>query len=474
MRRHVAVVGGGIAGLAAALKLNDALGDGVTLTIIEQSDRLGGKLRSEMINGRCIETGAETFLAREADDPVGAPSAAVALARRVGLGTALVNPRTTSAALFAAGELRPMPAGTLMGVPADVSSWPGVGGAALASDADRDEGRPVLAASEDVSVGALVRRRLGDSIVDDLVDPLLGGVYAGRADDLSIAVTMPGLAASCRTENTLQAAVRTTLGRRAPSGPDDSPAAAFATVEGGLSRLVAAIDKAMPSACVVVGNPVRVIAPSNDGWRVIHGSTRDAQALQVDGVVLAVPAHPAARLLAPFAATPADAVDALDYASIALVTLVLPAQALDGTSLEDRSGALIPAASGHAIKAITVFSTKWADQPDGAVVLRASLGRYGEEHVLQIPDGALMDLAQADLAKVLGRPLPAPLSATVKRWGGALPQYAPGHLDRVALARRELPPTIALAGAAYDGVGIPACIKSGHRAAEQLIGEWQS
>jgi oxygen-dependent protoporphyrinogen oxidase len=179
-------------------------------------------------------------------------------------------------------------------------------------------------------------------------------------------------------------------------------------------------------------------------------------------------------LLSPFAATSAEAIGALDYASIALVTLVLPAQALDDTPLADRSGALIPATAGHAIKAVTVFSTKWAGQPDGAVVLRASLGRYGDEHVLQVPDGSLIDVVQSDLAKLIGRPLPPPLSATVKRWGGGLPQYAPGHLDRVAFARGDLAPTLALAGAAYDGVGIPACIKSGQMAAQQLIGEWQS
>ncbi|HEY7175656.1 MAG TPA: FAD-dependent oxidoreductase, partial [Micromonosporaceae bacterium] len=573
-RRHVAIVGGGIAGLAAALALNDAFDGDVTLTIIEQSDRLGGKLRTGMIDGRRVETGAETFLAREADDPNGGPSAAVELARRVGLGPTLIHPQTTAAAVFAAGEFRPMPAGTLMGVPADVSTWPGIAGAALAADTDHDDGRPILAAGEDASVGAVVRRRFGDAIVDDLVDPMLGGVYAGRADDLSIAVTMPGLAAACRAEHTLQQAVRATLARRvtaddrpwpadgpigsdpigsapvdtAPSAPLGSasaavtstvgldgaevvggaggvgaasgvgargggargvgaaggvgasgggaaggagargggasggvrvvrgagPAAAarggsagasaalasigpaarraanvgpaFATVDGGLSRLVAAIDKALPSATVLLGHPVRNIARSNGGWRLMYGSTHDAHTLDVDAVVLAVPSHPAARLLAPFGGGAADAVGALDYASLALVTMLLPPQALAGTPLDERSGGLVPAASGHAVKAVTVFSTKWAGQPDGAVLLRASLGRYGDEQVLQMPDKGLADLAYSDLVKMLGRPLPAPWHAAVTRWGGALPQYAPGHLDRVASARAALPPTIALAG----------------------------
>jgi oxygen-dependent protoporphyrinogen oxidase len=465
MERHVAIIGGGIAGLAAALTLHDALGDEVTLTVLDRDDRLGGKLRTGTIAGRRVETGAEMFLTREADDPTGAASAAVALVHRVGLGDALTHPQTTAAAIFAAGELRPMPGGTLMGVPADVASWPGIAGAARLADADRDDGGPVLAAGADVPVGPLVRQRFGDAVVDDLVDPLLAGVYAGRADNLSLAVTMPGLANACRVEHTLQDAVRTTLSRRAATTDP-----VFATVAGGLSRLIAAIHFAMPATSVLLGKTVREIVPIGDRWRVVYGSTRDARALDVDAVVLAVPSHPAARLLAPFAADASAGVGALDYASIGLVTMLLPAGALDGTSLDGRSGALVPAVAGHAVKAVTVFSTKWAGQPDGAVLLRASLGRYGEEQVLQVDDGALVDLAHAALGKILSAPLVAPLRATVTRWGGGLPQYAPGHHDRVSNARAALPPTLALAGAAYDGVGIPVCIRSGQRAADQIIG----
>jgi oxygen-dependent protoporphyrinogen oxidase len=464
MQRHVAVVGGGIAGLAAALELHDSLGHDVELTVLERAARLGGKLRTGSIGGRRVETGAETFLARAADDPTGGSSDAVRLAERLGLGDALIHPQTTRAALFAAGELRPMPGGTLMGVPADVSSWPGIGGAARVVATDHDAGGPVLAAGADVGVGAVVRERFGDALVDDLVDPLLGGVYAGRADDLSLAVTMPGLAEACRTEHTLQGAVRAALAHRSTiAGP------VFATVDGGLSRLVVAIDAAMPAARVLLGRTAREIVPHGNGWRVIHGSTRDATALDVDAVVLAVPSHPAARLLAPIAPAAAAAISQLDYASIGLVTMVLPPGALAGTPLDGRSGALVPAVSGHAVKAVTVFSTKWAGQPDGAVLLRASLGRYGEESVLQMADEGLVDLTRTDLAKILGGPLPAPWHATVTRWGGALPQYAPGHLDRVAHARAALPSTLVVAGAAYDGVGIPVCIRSGQQAAERLV-----
>lgn len=459
---RVVVIGGGIAGLVAALRLNDGLSDAAEITVVEGSVHLGGKLRTGEIDGRTVETGAETFLAREADDPSGAPSAAVTLARRVGLGDALISPNTLSASILWDGRLAPMPLGTLMGVPADLAKvdW------APHRDADADLGGSVLAAGEDVAVGELVRARMGGAIVDRLVDPLLGGVYAGRADDLSVSVTMPGLAAALREVNTLQDAVALTLSRRTPAS--DSP---FATVEGGLSRLVDAVIASMPAVKIRTGLPVRSLNRDGNVWRLVIGATRDPEILEADAVVLAVPSRPAARLLDGVSRQIAVDVGVLDYASIGLVTYVLPAGALDESPLAGKSGALIPAVEGRLAKAITVFSSKWAAQPDGAVLLRASVGRYGEERSLAYDDSALTALVHEDLSKIVGVPLPPPMAARVKRWGGGLPQYLPGHLDRVRQARSSLPRTVALAGAAFDGVGIPACIRSGERAAELIVAE---
>jgi oxygen-dependent protoporphyrinogen oxidase len=327
-------------------------------------------------------------------------------------------------------------------------------------DRDRPGGRPLLPAGQDVAVGTLVRRRLGDPVVDRLVDPMLGGVYAGRADALSLRATMPGLAAACATEATLTGAVRAAIAaaRRPPGGP------VFATVRDGMSALVEAVAAAA-KAEIRTGRPVRELVPYRSGWRLVVGATRDPEAVEVDAVVLALPSRPAARMLRSAGQPAADDVGALDYASVALVSLAYPPG-----PLPERSGFLVPATEGTTIKAATFFTRKWRHLAEaGPPVVRASVGRYGEEQVLRLTDSELVRRAHGDLATVLGRRLPDPAGAHVQRWGGALPQYAPGHLDRVAAARAALPGTLRLAGAGYDGVGIPACIRSGQTAADGAV-----
>ncbi|MFY1690994.1 protoporphyrinogen oxidase [Plantactinospora sp. WMMB782] len=476
-------------GLAAALRLRDRLPADTEITVYEQSGALGGKLRTGELAGSTVEFGAEAFLTR---DPAGGDSAAVALARRVGLADALVHPATGRAALAIAGELRPMPPGTLVGVPGDLAAVAPV--ARPAAERDADGGRPLLGPDDDPTVGELVRRRLGDEVVDRLVDPMLGGVYAGRADELSLAATMPGLARAARTERTLTGAVRAALA--AAPRPVGTPV--FATVDGGVSRLVAAVAEAA-RARIRLDAAVRELLPVPGGWRLVIGPTRDPELVEVDAVLLALPARPAARLLGGVDVAAGALVGRLDYASVALVSLALPgpvaetgsagavAPALSaaaaptagrvpatGTVPADLSGFLVPAAEGTLVKAATFFTSKWAHlrRPDGTVLLRASVGRYGEEHLLQRADDELVTAVHRELSGLLGAALPAPVDSHVQRWGGALPQYAPGHLDRVAAARaalRTAHPTLALAGAGYDGVGIPVCVRSGETAAEEII-----
>jgi protoporphyrinogen/coproporphyrinogen III oxidase len=333
-----------------------------------------------------------------------------------------------------------------------------------AAGADRDEGRPLLAPGEDVAVGELVRARYGDQVADRLVDPMLGGVYAGRADRLSLATTMPALARTARVEHTLQGAVRAAqqAAVRVPGRP------IFAALRGGMSSLIGAAAKAS-GARISLGLPVRELTRTTHGWRLLLGPVPEPQVDDVDAVVLAVPARPAARLLAGVDLTAAAEVETLDYASVALATFAFPA----GTELPGLSGFLVPPSEGTLVKAATFFTSKWPHlaHADGPVVVRVSLGRAGEEERLQCDDAVLAATARTELARLAGRELPAPVAGWVQRWGGGLPQYAPGHLDRVALARAALGdhPGLALAGAAYDGVGVPACVASGEQAADDVL-----
>ncbi|MGC5030791.1 protoporphyrinogen oxidase [Micromonospora sp. DT229] len=458
-RWRVAVVGGGIAGLAAAVRLRDQAPADTEITVYEQSGLLGGKLRTGELAGGPVEFGAESFLMR---DPAGGESAAVRLIHRLGLGARIVHPTVGQAALAVDGGLRPIPGGTLVGVPGDLDKVATV--ARPTPEADRDGGAPLLGATEDISVGALVRARFGDEVVDRLVDPMLGGVYAGRADDLSLVTTMPALARAARTRHTLLDAVRTAQA----AAPRATGEPVFGTLDGGLSTLVEAAATAS-GATIRTNAAVRELTPTGTGWRLTVGPTRDPEHVEVDAVVLAVPARPAARLLTEVAEAVAGSIGGLDYASVALVTLALPE-----ATLPQLSGFLVPSTEGLLIKASTFFTTKWGHlrRDDGVALVRASVGRYGDEAQLQRPDEDLAATVHREVSAVIGTPLPAPIAGHVQRWGGALPQYTPGHLDRIAAARavlRAAHPTLTLAGAGYDGVGIPVCIRSGETAAEEII-----
>lgn len=468
--RHVVVIGGGIAGLAAAQRLRELGGPQLRITVVEQAPRLGGKIRTGELAGVPVETGAETFLVRRPE--------ATALAETVGLGAQLVHPAAAPAALVIDDELRDLPRRTVMGVPARAAD---VAGVLSPAGRERLEQEPVgdgpILGDEDVTVGALVRKHFGDEIVDRLVDPLLGGVYSGRADGLSVDVTVPQLAAAARRHDTLAGAVadclppvagapsaKAVVFGAAASGAASSAPPVFGSVEGGLSRLVEA-TAAAAEAEIVLGKPVRELRRTPEGWRCVAGDTRTPRVIECDALVLATPARPAARLLADVEAAAAAELGVLDYASIALVTL-----ALGGVDLPQRSGFLVPATEGRTIKAATFFTRKWPHLArPGLSLVRVSLGRYGEEQVLQRDDAELADIAHAELSAVLGMELPRPQAVAVDRWGGGLPQYSAGHADRIRRARRALAGhPIALAGALADGVGIPACVASGRAAAEAV------
>ncbi|PXY33652.1 protoporphyrinogen oxidase [Prauserella coralliicola] len=465
---RVAVVGGGISGLTAAYRLRKRLGDTARITVCEAAPLLGGKLRTVELAGRPFDIGAEAFLARR---PEG-----LALAREVGLADELTHPAAASATVRAGGRTLPLPRGTLMGVPATGDAVAGVLSEEGRGRVEAESRLPGLALPErDVSLGGLLRERFGDELVDRLVDPLLGGVYAGGADGLGLRATMPGLAAAVDAgASSLTEAAAAQL----PASPSTAPV--FATLTGGLGTLAERLAKEA-AADVRLGVPVRALRRLPEGgWRLTLGAAAPAHApqdaeLDADAVVLAVPAPAASRLLAGVAPAAAEALAGVELASMAVVGLALP----PGTELPRASGLLIGErerrADGtpFAAKAFTFSARKWPHHAaDGApVLIRGSVGRFGEAERLRATDEELLRLVREDLAELTGVTA-EPVDAVVQRWGGGLPQYGVGHLDRVARVERAVAevPGLAVAGAALHGVGVPACIATADAAVRRVVG----
>jgi oxygen-dependent protoporphyrinogen oxidase len=339
-----------------------------------------------------------------------------------------------------------------------------------------------------MSVTEYIGSRLGVEIVDRLVDPLLGGVYAGRSEDLSFQATLAPLAAAARKHATLTEAVTSLLpprppapatasgdnSKKLPAGdkagltPDASrPAPLFVTLTPGLGALPEAVAKAS-GADVRTSAMVRQLKRTETGWRLTIGSAADPEYLDADAVILATPAAPAARLLRETASAATTQLEQIPYASMAIVTLAFRAE---NFPVQRRSGYLVPAVDGRAVKAATFSTVKWPHLAAQAPVhvVRCSVGRSGDVAVLQRDDEDLAALAAAELAEAIGISAKS-VVRRVTRWGGGLPQYNVGHTDRVAGIRAAVAgqPGLAVAGAAYDGVGIPACIATARSAVTQV------
>ena len=457
------MVGAGVAGLVAA---HDLAATGADVTVLEGSPQTGGKLRRTSVAGVTVDVGAEAMLNRR---PEG-----VDLARSLGL--PLEHPTAATSRVWTRGALRPLPR-SLMGVPLDLDQLTASG--VLSEEglarvrAERD--LPPARLDGDVSVGDLVAARLGDEVVDRLVEPLLGGVYAGHARELSARATVPQLLALLERGPLLDATVPLS----------DVPV--FAGLRGGMAGLTDALvgTGAFAVRTGAAVRELRVVAGPGDGHRfaLTIGSAAHPELVEADAVVLATPAAPTARLLAGPAPVAAAELAGIESASMAVVTLAFRATASTGPLDGGCSGFLVPPVDGRRIKAATFSFAKWAwvrEAGRGALdgedllLLRTSLGRHREEAALQATDEELVAASLADLAAATGLVglVGPPVDAHVQRWGGGLPQYAVGHLDRVARIRADVArtPGLAVCGAAYDGVGIPAVVASARRAVAGVTG----
>jgi len=459
------IVGAGITGLTAAWHLLRSGEDPGAITVLEGADRVGGKLARAEVAGQLVDVGAESMLAVRPEGPT--------LIREVGLGDALTSPSTTSASVWSRGRLWPLPTGTLMGVPSDPES---VRGLLTDDEVDRLVGERAWPAplGRDVAVGEYLAARLGDAVVDRLVEPLLGGGYAAQARRLSMAAAVPALyAAAQRGESMLAASVAAGAARSATR----PGASAFCGIVGGVGRLAEDLRDTLVSRGVTIetGVVVRELHRTHHGWTLVAGPVPSPRRILAPDVVLAVPAPAAGRLLVDAAPGAAVVLADIEVASMAVITL-----AVDRRALQDRghvlpgSGFLVPATEGRTIKASTFSSGKWAwvdGLSDDLLFVRASVGRAGEVVVLQRSDEELVAIAVAELGEAIGFPLSRVVDSHVQRWGGGLPQYAVGHLERIARVEAAIAgvPGLEVCGAAYGGVGIPAVIASARAAAARLL-----
>ena len=483
---RICVVGAGIAGLAAAWEVRRSAPE-AELVVLEADARPGGVIRTSPFAGRPVDEGADAFLARIDDG--------TRLCEELGLKSELVAPTTGRAFVYLDGALVPLPPAHFLGVPLDPDGVDAgllspAGRAALAADLARPAatGRPGAgdppdpdapgpgiglpsgaAGGTDRSVGALIRDRLGSEVLERLVGPLVGSIHAGDCDRLSVQAAAPALAEAARRDASLIRALRNRPAAGAGDGASSEPV--FWRLRGGMETLIAALAERLTPALALEEPALALeVRPDGTGHEAIRAVRTPRRSIDCDAVVLAVGAAQAARLVAPWAPEEAARLAATETASVAIVTLAYEPSAVPGAA--DGSGFLVPAGSGLAITACSWASTKWAHLggPDaGSAVLRVSLGRHGDDALVAEPDETLVAAARAGLAATMGISA-APSATRVSRWPDAFPQYAVGHLQRTAAAEDALGPAgVLCAGSSYHGIGIPACIASGRRAARRAL-----
>ena len=448
---RVAVVGGGIAGLAAAHRLEQLVPE-VDVVLLEGSERLGGKLLTERVGGYVVEAAPDSFLSRK--------TRAVELCEELGLGAQLIARRPENARSFVrrGHELHPLPEGLTGLVPTNLEALEASG---LLSEAGKErfaaeQDLPPAPVAGDESVASFVSRRFGREAYDVLVEPLMTGIYGGDGERLSLQATFPQL----RALELEHGSVLRGLTERPAPRPDSPP---FVALAPGMQRLTDRLWESLRRTETRVGAGLVTIGHKAGGGYFLNGD------VEADGVILATPAFTAAGLLATLDPELAGLLAEIQYGSSVVVTLAydapVVARELDGY------GYVVPRSEGGDVLACTWTSSKWEGRaPDGKALLRVYAGRFGGRDLTAESDDELVALAREEL-RVLGVD-GEPELVRLHRWLRGMPQYVLGHpelLERIEEAL-EWHPGLALAGAAYRGVGIPDCIVSGELAAASVVG----
>ncbi|MEI7746184.1 MAG: protoporphyrinogen oxidase [Actinomycetota bacterium] len=473
MPRHVVVIGGGITGLSAAYELKHSGFDGL-ITMLEADDILGGKIRSVDIHGRAIDLGPDGFLSRREET--------FTLLAELGRTADLRDVGASGASIVARGKLRALPGHLVMGLPTQwralarsgVLSWRGLVRAGLDRLLPWPASRGPI---DDLAIGPFIGRKLGREVVRTLIDPMVGGIHAGRVEELSARATFPQLLDAAKHAGSLMAAMRpkpvaTTTPSSAPSGP--GRAGIFASLDASVASLPRALEDYLREQGVQIKclRSATGLHRSGSSWTV---STSEEN-LEADGVIITTPAGAASLLLADLAPNAARLLADIPYASVATITLSFDPRAV--TLPSSGTGILIPSAShldgidGPLLAtAVTFLSRKWPHlATEGELLIRASVGKIDDDSFAKLSDEEL----GVRIAQELGLLLKAEKRGevlNVTRWMHALPQHRVHHLRRVAAIEAELDRLggLSIAGAALHGVGIGACIGQGRAAAQNIL-----
>ena len=458
LRPHVAVIGGGISGLATAYFLRRGNeGSRPHVTVIEAADWLGGKVLTRQVGEFPVDTGPDSLPGR----PV-----LLSLLEDLGLVDAIVPAAPLGFYVWSHAKLRRLPPGTLFGVPDRLipllrSRLLSPAGALRAG---LDLVLPRQRLPEDASIAELLQPRFGMQLFERLVEPLLGGIHAGRADQLSARSTVPDIDALVRANRSPYLALRRLRHKTAKGiGP------AMVTLDLGLGQLIAALTGALTQTDIRLGTRAKTLQRTTEGFQIgiEDGSTRTT--LKADAVVAATPAFATANLVESLTLTAATELRDVPYVDIATITLIYPADAV-GRRL-DATGFLVPPAEGRLLVGCSWLSAKWSHlSSETVVVLRAMVGRAGDQRWASLDDATLIRRVHAELAEAMSLSA-GPLHTHLQRWPRALPQYTVGHQDRlnrldVALAKV---PGLHVTGAAYRGAGVAGCVAQAEETAARAL-----
>jgi oxygen-dependent protoporphyrinogen oxidase len=470
--KRIAIVGGGIAGLSAAWTLEKArrAGEPLEYHLYEAAGRLGGVISSETIDGCVVEGGPDSWLTEK--------PAAASLCRELGLADQLLpsNDRERKTYILVKNRLIPLPDGLMFMVPTKLVptiltplfSW------STKLHMAREFLFPPVPATEDESVAAMTRRHFGQETVDRLVSPLLSGVYGGDASQLSVRAVLPRMVTMEKEHRSLSRAMlkarKTAAPPSTPARKPGAPRALFTTLRGGMHLMVDAIVSQLQPASIHLNRPVHALREAPDsGWFVETAFGQES----FDGVILALPAWASAALLRPLDTRLAEALAGVPYSSSITVTV--------GFNIDDLSilptgfGYLVPATEKRGMLACTFVHAKFAGRtPSDKGVLRCFLGGSGNEHLLDETDARLTEIVLKELSEILGV-YAKPNFVRIARTRHAMAQYGVGHLDRMQTVGDTVAtiPGLALAGNAYEGIGVPDCIRTGQQAAESVLLSFQ-